>query len=399
MNQVATNSNRVDDLINDGISFQEHFVNLTDMKCIPTDDYNKDRGAGSKKNLKALRVEFDGGEFKPSERFWLSFCAKVGIAPSIFNLYDHHEVFNRVLERDKFSLSGNVRVVEDCRNKELLAVTDPSKAIADWKSVLDLIDEKDGVDLTYNDGIISSTHALQADTPVKIGNEDHQQRIVVYTPIDGYGLPSIYLALMRLVCTNGMVAMSKAFKTSVKVGKKRGRGSSATDDTVEFALERMFDSYSNDEGFDALIQRMDAARTSPMSVREFYQVSKILAKLGHRAKSSQDGTKKIDIAPELRSWHNLSGDLHTKYGLAHLKEMTEKQMSLLETDLSVYEAINYISEVATHRLSPRASKDIKVARELHGWVGTKVSRSYDLEGTMPDYNIQDEFQDRYFATN
>ena len=38
---------------------------------------------------------------------------------------------------------------------------------------------------------------------------------------------------------------------------------------AEFSLERMFDSFSNDEGFDALIRRLATARASMLSVREF----------------------------------------------------------------------------------------------------------------------------------
>ena len=49
------------------------------------------------------------------------------------------------------------------------------------------------------------------------GGEDHKQRIAVHTPIDGYGSPAVYLALLRQVCSNGMVAMSKAFKTSLNI--------------------------------------------------------------------------------------------------------------------------------------------------------------------------------------
>lgn len=394
----VSHKNRVSDLLNDGLAFEEHYVNLQDVEIVRTTDFKSERGAGSKANLRAIKVCFDGKEFYPSDRFWLSFCAKVGVAPSIFNLFEHDEVFERVTRENKFSTSGNVRIVEDVKNRTCLAMTDPSKAVADWKGVLDLIDAKGGQDLIYQDGIITSLHTLDAELPVKVGAEDFNQRISVMTPIDGYGLPAVYLALLRQVCSNGMVAMSKAFKTSVKVGRRRGKkGNGGADDTVEFALERMFDSFSNDEGFDALIKRLNAARRSPMSVREFYQVSEKLAKLGHKVDKGADGVSSIRTCPEMRGWYDLAGDLHSRYGLAHLKEMTDKQMSLLETDLTVYEAINYITEVTTHRLNSKISKDNTVRTALQGWVGSKLSKSFDLEGLIDEDDALEEFQPLFFG--
>ena len=389
--------NRVKDLLKLGIDFKEHYINLADMKAVKGDGYKKEMGAGSKRNLRNTKIEFKGSQFSPSDRFWLSFCAIVGIAPSVLNLFDHDEVFDRVISQNKISANGNIRVIEDVKNKQLLAMTSPEKATAHWESVLELIDDKDGYDVNYNDGIISSMHSLRADLPVKVGGEDFRQRIAVHTPIDGYGMPSVYLALLRQVCSNGMIAMSKAFKTSIKVGKKRGKDQ---DDNVEFALERMFDSFSNDEGFDALIKRLDAARASKLSVREFYQVSEILSSLNYKSRretsDKSDKASLLDISQELRSWHNLGGNLHSRYGLVHLKEMTEKQMSLLETDLTVYEAVNFITEVTSHRLNPMVSKDINTSNRLHGWVGTAIARPYDLEGTLTGSEVKGEFQDLYF---
>lgn len=389
-NRITTTNTKVKDLLDNGTKFKEHFVNLSEMKCIPTDKYKNDRGAGSKSNLESVKLVFGNNEYLPSDRFWLSFCSKVGVAPSVFNLYNYDEVFNRVIERAKFNLNGDIRVMEDCKSKQLLAMSDPTKLVPNWSAVLKLIDENDGENVSYLDGVFTSVHALQADLPIKIGSEDYKQKIAVQTPIDGYGLPAVYLALLRQVCSNGMVALSTAFKTQIKVGGKKSGG----DDNVEFALERMFDSYSNDEGFDALVQRIDTARSSPLSVREFYQVSQVLAQLGNKVEKTEDGLKTMDISDELKKWHNLCGNLHNKYGLAHLKEMTDKQMSLLDTDLTVYEAINFITEINTHRLSPMNQRENIITHKLNGWVGGMVAKPYDLEGTME--SVKDAFQERYF---
>ena len=387
MSETATIEN-VENLLNAGVKFKEHYVDLNRVKVVKNKDYKLNMAAGSKRNLsRGINIEFNDQQFKPSDRFWNSFCAKVGVGTNVFNLFDHDEVFDRIVDRNKINF-GRIRVIEDCREGKLLAISDPKKDVINWERALDLIDLKGGEKVAYSNGVIKSFHALDADMPVKIGSEDFKQRISVNIPIDGYGMPSVYLAMLRLVCSNGMVAMSKAFKTSLKVNKKKD-----SFDNVEFALQRMFDSYSNDEGFDALIRRLDSARSSMLSVREFYQVSKILGSIPRDKKDKS----LLEINPELKSWHQLGGKLHLKYGLSHLKEMTEKQMSLLETDLTVYEAVNYMTEVTSHRLKPTNPKHVSIATRLHGWVGSLISGTYDLEGTVED--PQDQFQDLYFSRN
>jgi len=378
--------NRVSDLLKSGVRFKEHFLHLEDMIARPTAKYDKKYGRGSKKNLANTAIEFNGGTFFPSQRFWTSFCAKVGVGTNIFNLFSQAEVLNRTVMNSHFSESGNVRVIEDCQSHQLLAITEPTKPVVDWASVLKLVDRKGGYDVRYKDGIISAMHSLESDLDVKVGAEDFKQRISVHIPIDGYGAPAVYLALMRQVCSNGMVAMSKAFKTSINVGKK----DSSCD--VEFALERMYDSYSNDEGFDALIRRLETARRSKLSVREFEHAQRFLA----RIPAPKDDISPLKISKELRKFSNMAGNLHSKYGLASLQQMSDKQMSLLETDMTVYEAVNFMTEVTSHRLDPRRKIDNTVIEGIQGWVGSLVSKSYDLENVIDLSDAKSEFTELYF---
>ena len=380
--------NKVSDLLKSGVRFKEHYVHLNDLKARRTKDYKTNRSAGNTKNLtRGTAIEIDGDSFYPTGRFWNSFCSKVGIGTNVFNLYDHEEVLNRVVERNKFSSSGNVRIIEDCASKELLAITDPTKPVVNWRSVLSLIDRKGGYDVRYSDGIITSMHSLSNDLDVMVGGEDHKQRIAVHTPIDGYGSPAVYLALLRQVCSNGMVAMSKAFKTSINIGKK----DTSTD--IEFSMERMFDAFSNDEGFDALIRRLDAARASVLSVREFEHAQRFMARLT----PPKDADNPLRISPELRQFSNMAGNLHLKYGLSHLQQMTDKQMGLLETDMTVYEAINYLTEVTTHRLNPSNGTHNNISMGVQGWIGSLISKPYDLENTIDPSDVKSEFRDLYFA--
>jgi hypothetical protein len=51
-----------------------------------------------------------------------------------------------------------------------------------------------------------------------------------------------------------------------------------------------------------------------------------------------------------------------------------KKLKTLPAKCSVYDLINFATEVATHH------SDTTAARRLHGWVGGLISNEYDLEG-------------------
>ena len=300
------------------------------------------------------------------------------------------------MKREKVSMTGRVRVIEDVRTKQLLAISDPSKEIIHWENAMNLLELKGAMGVSYNAGVITSTHALPNEVPLLIGDEDFKQRITVCTPIDGYGSPSVYLALLRQVCANGLVAMSKAFKTVIKTGKKaRGGNRHRNPDPIEFALERMFDSFSNDEGFDALVRRIEASRRAYMSVREFHNAQKILCAL--KTDATGEGIDKL-IRPEVRAFSRQAGDLHIKYGLTHLQEMTDRQMGLLPTDMTVYEAFNFLTELATHKLNLKDQKEAVVATRIQGFIGQKISRAFDLEGTIDEENVKNDYRALYFGT-
>jgi hypothetical protein len=155
----------------------------------------------------------------------------------------------------------------------------------------------------------------------------------------------------------------------------------------------MFDSFSNDEGFDALIRRLDAARASHLSVREFEQAQRFLARIA----PPKDAESPLRISEELRRFSGMAGNLHQKYGLSHLQQMTDKQMSLLETDMTIYEAINYLTEVTTHRLDSNNRTHNDISMKVNGWVGSLISKPYDLENTIDPADVKSEFKGLYFA--
>ena len=69
--------------------------------------------------------------------------------------------------------------------------------------------------------------------------DDFRTQFNLELPVDGYGLPSAFLGLLRLVCTNGMIGMQPAFKTVFQLGKG--------DDDLSSALTRIMATFNNEE--------------------------------------------------------------------------------------------------------------------------------------------------------
>jgi hypothetical protein len=219
--------------------------------------------------------------------------------------------------------------------------------------------------------------------------------------VDGYGTPNVYLSLLRQICSNGVVAMSKAFRSSVSLGKK--------DDNIAFALTRVLDQFSNEEGYAALRQRIESAGNSWASVAESNSLYKILVRL-HNAKADDGGRMigtdgaSLEASPYVRgllakgvestpmgedesllgspiigAYHAMTGDTSRLYGLANLNALSDKRQRNLPVRCTVYDLLNFATEVSTHHTVTDAS------RKIQGWVGTLISGEYDMEGTCEKF--------------
>jgi hypothetical protein len=352
-------------------------------------------------------VEVNGERHKPTSRFFTSLFARFGFNKSFFKYFDYDEVFTRIAERDAGGEQVRVcveRSVDDVGQPQsrLLAATNPARPIVGYDELIDKLQAYHGESISYADGIVESTHMPRASSnALMVGDDVHSNRFLISCPVDGYGLPNIYLALLRQVCSNGMIAMSKAFRSSITLG----RG----DDNVSFAITRALDGFNSDEGFAALRQRMESAGKSWCSVNEANSLYKLLVGLhSQKAVVGSDGAA-LTASPTVRqslnryqsaykalddenkvssrimtAFHGLTGDTTRLYGLANLDSLSIKRQRTLPVDCTVYDAINFATEVATHYAQPDA------ARRLNAWVGTLVSNEYDMEGTRDQF---DEFAD------
>lgn len=361
-----------------------------------------------------------GEPLKPSNRFWTSMFARFGFNKQFFKYFDHAEVFNRIAETES---SDRVRICvergEDVNGKpvnRLLAATNPKNAIVPHEELVGMLETSGHEGVTYNDGIIESTHRPRVgSTEFDILGDTFANRFIMATPVDGYGLPNVYLSLLRKVCANGVIAMSKAFRSSVALGKG--------EDNVAFALTRVLDQFSNDEGYAALRQRVESAGNSWASVYEALSLYKLLVKLhnstdehGDRVLYGTDGAV-LESSPYIRklitrgsgstpmgededvigspiigAYHGMTGDTSRLYGLANLDALSNKRQRTLPVKATVYDMLNFVTEVATHYAAPSAS------RPLQAWVGSLITGEYDMEGTcgkfkdFADFHISAKFQ-------
>jgi hypothetical protein len=341
-----------------------------------------------------------GEEVQVSQRFWTSLFARFGINKSFFKYFQHPEVFGRISDVEP---NDNLRVCVErsSAGARVLAVSNPKKPLVSHEELITMLETAGHEDLTYADGIIESTHRPRVGaTEFDIAGDRFSNRFVLATPVDGYGLPNVYLSLLRQVCSNGVVAMSKAFRSQVALGKG--------DDNTAFALVRVLDQFSNEEGYAALRERLESAANSWLSVYESMQLYKMLVKLhgdtgggngpvinvrnpsfaespyfhellangGSRPMGEDDTVVGSRI---LTAFHSMTGDTSRLYGLANLDALSSKRQRTLPVKATVYDMINFATEVATHHC------DAYAARKINGWIGNMLVQEYDMEGTCEKF--------------
>lgn len=333
-----------------------------------------------------------GGEStKPTNRFWISVYARYGFNKSVFKYFGHAEVFRRIAQvesRDRIRLC--IERDEQTGEARLLAASNPAKAVLHPDELLETLRRYEGEHVRYSDGVIESTHAPRlGGSDFQVGGDTFRNRFVVSVPVDGYGLPSIYLSLLRQVCSNGMVGYSPTFRSTLALG----RG----EDNAIYSIIRALDGFGSDEGYAALRQRFEAAAKSWASVYEAQSLYRLLVKMlnhgGIRRQTVVGGTPLADAAdvsrvevgvPVISAFHRMTGDVSEIYGLANLDALSVKRQRTLPVNCRVYDLLNFVSEIATHHATGSGP------RMAQGWIGTLISHEFDLENSCDAF---DDFQD------
>jgi len=300
------------------------------------------------KDRTRCRIRLQNRSYETSHRFWTSFFSRFGFSDSMFKYFGHQEVFDRIC---KLQPSTELRF---CASEgSMLAVSNPGRPVANPNKLLELVKKFGGSDISYHDGVVTSSHTPDSGKrDCKIGPDSFYNRFVLETPVDGYGNPSTYLALWREICSNGAVAMTPTFRSEIVSGN----------DPI-YNIARTLDTFDSDDGFAALRQRFQTAQISPASLWECLRLFRVLRTTGD--------------SESVKSYEKVVGDIYNVYGVANLDGISSKKLRLLPAKCKMYDLLNLASEIATHRAKAQN------ALKLQSWIGTTVSDEYDLEGTSP----------------
>lgn len=337
------------------------------------------------------KVIIQGEPMEPSPRFWVSLFSRYGFNSAFFKYFEYQEVFQRISEVEA---SDRMRVcIERGQNGRgrVLGVSNPGKSLVAFDDLMNLLDRFNAEQVQYADGIVMSRHMPRiGSNRFNVAGDAFRNSFTLFTPIDGYGAPNVYLSLLREVCDNDMIAFSKIFRSSLSLGKN--------DDDVGPSMTRALDGFNNDEGYATIRSRVESSTKSWASVYETTRLYKLLVKahsLGHvidndaplavntnaLLRRGLDGQSEEDGlgSPLIKAFHVMTGDTTRIYGLANLDALSQKRQRTLPVKCTVYDMLNFATEVATHFMVPDG------ARQIHDFVGSVLSDEFDMEGTKDAY--------------
>ncbi len=304
-------------------------------------------------------IKCQGDTYQVTPRFVRSLGLRYHIAENIFRYFTPIEVLSRI---QTVKSRSQVRLTTD--GNRALALSDPARPFVGGAELVNILASRQArlLDARYLNGIVHTTH--QVDGPEwMVGRDAFASTFTLETPIDGLGLPCVYLSVLRVVCSNGLVAMVPAFRTQIALGRDLVDGASGP-------LTRAVDCFSNEEGFAAVRQRLDSSQQSQASVRDVYAFRRALDSC--LPSTSTPATKLI-----LDRLVRLTGDISATYGVASVDAITPKKRRLLPMDCTVYDLMTFATEVTTHHRS-----QLTDTRALSIWVGRTLATEFDLECSL-----------------
>ena len=336
-------------------------------------------------------VIIDGEPLIPTGRFWESLYAKFGLNKAFFKFFDHLEIFNRI--HDKTGEKIRVCIEKNkIGEKRLLAVTGLNKPVILYDNLMEVLQGfnlKEGV--KYSNGVVTSTHSpLRGSNDFKIGGDKYSNKFTMYTPIDGYGQPNVYLSLLRWVCSNGAIGFANSFKTALALGHGG--------DSIQYTLKRALEAFSNEEGYAMMRERFESSMRSWASIREQQELYRLMLRLQSDTTLRNNAENITSFHKEdlevsfsnalVKSYDRVSGNPFELYRISDPNLLGQKKQRTLPVSCKVYDLINFATELATHYVNEDN------ARTLQAWVGNMISGDFDLEDSCDQF---DDFRDVFLA--
>ena len=332
---------------------------ITMQDLIPIDDGDDPERA---------TIRFNDREYRLSRRFFSSFARRMKFSNNVFNYFSPQEFLSRVAERKP---EVAFQATFDNSSGLLLGVTDPDRQLLPAHIACKVIaDDPRTRRITYLDGVWEAEMMLDEKFEVPQAGEYYRKLQLNY-PVDGLGLPSIYLATMRVVCSNGAVAAVSQFRTDIEVNDESGTH-----------LGKLLKSFSNDYGFSAMSERLIAAQDTVASVNEFLSIDALIA-----ANVSDKNAYRV-IHDRL---NDVAGDPCYQYAVTSLQSIPRKKQTLMPVACSVNDLLNFCSELTTHH-----GDLIHRPRAFDEKTGQMLAQEFDLEGMYhtngrpsPDFFLDD----------
>lgn len=316
---------------------------ITMQDLIPVDDGNDPEQA---------RIRFNDREYRLSKRFFSSFARRMKFSTNVFNYFSPQEFLTRVAERKP---EVAFQATFDDHSGLLLGVTDPDRKLLPAHIACRVIaDDPRTRKIVYNDGVWEAEMMLDEKFEVPQAGEYYRKLQLNY-PVDGLGLPSVYLATMRVVCSNGAVAAVSQFRTDIEVNDESGTH-----------LGKLLKSFSNDYGFSAMSERLIAAQDTVASVNELLSIDALIA-----ANVSDKNAYRV-IHDRL---NDIAGDPCYQYAVTSLQSIPRKKQALMPVACSVNDLLNFCSELTTHH-----GELLHRPRAFDEKTGQMLAQEFDLEG-------------------
>lgn len=302
-------------------------------------------------------VDVDGEQCRVTHRFWKSIFSRYRFGSSTFRYFHPQEVFRRICE---VSPHDTLRVVvERTKGRPPLAlgVSRPDQPIVTIEDVEQLAAAHEATSIGYGDGLVNCTFVPRSgERTMAIGADQFANRFVLDVPVDGFGGPSIHLALYRLICANGLVGYHKSFCSEVPASRD-----------PRHTLERAIECFDHGDGYAALRDRFLSAQSSWASVREAHTLYRQIAK--------SEAIRGAVRSRALESLDRLTGRMHELYGVTNMETLPVRRQRLLPVKCRTYDLLNLAGEVATHCAEPAK------AGPIQAWIGATLAEEFDLEGT------------------
>ena len=349
-------------------TFETRNIGLSDFNFVP---HTQPDLIGDKNNKYAFRgtIELGGESFKPTRRFWHSLALFLNVQEKMFLYFTPNELISRIVQKKndpKFRLT-----IERAPRSgpKLLSLSQQSRPMIDFDSAYELLQRYQVESTFYSEGVLMcSSKPRSGSSNLPIGPDLFRNQFTMSVPVDGLGDAKLHLGLLRLICLNGMVGMTNAFTSAVRMGKE-----------PQHVLERALSTFDNEEGFSVLRDRFAASQRSWASLAEVQRLHSFIMKL----------PKTESSAPVLNRFQSLIDDCSARYGFANLSALTERRLRVLPATMRAYDLINIATEISTHHVSTPASL------RVNSWSSDYISREFDLEDTAPELV---EFKPLFFST-